>query len=127
MAYIRCETGGGSPSLTETLLWTNPNPNVNFGANSIATLSEGISNFTFIKIEWKYSKTSSNIFSILIPSDKFINATTNTTNRPAINGYYTRVITYDSNTTIKFGGASALGGAGGDNSYAIPTNIYGVK
>ncbi|MCR5451961.1 MAG: hypothetical protein K6F00_04965 [Lachnospiraceae bacterium] len=60
MAQKLCQLkkkGGGS--LTETDLWTNSAPSSAWASSSI-TLSQSISNFTFIKIYYKPTKDSSN-------------------------------------------------------------------
>lgn len=43
--------GGDTPTETETVLWENPNPGSNFSTGTV-TLSQGISNFKRIRLEF---------------------------------------------------------------------------
>lgn len=123
--------------MVETILWTNVNPTSSMGATTI-TLSQGLSNFKYLKIEFNHMTSSSHIIfdSGLFPTDAFKNVTQAAAkqalllarNDGSIAGrIYARSIRYISDTSIGVGIPYTLN----DNNslptgYLIPTKIIGV-
>ena len=61
------KTGAGeSGGMTETVLWTNPNPTASFSAQTV-TLSESLRNYTYFKVVYRSSTTGDIDFYVLFP------------------------------------------------------------
>ena len=130
----RLTEGGGGEALVETLLWTNPSPTSNFGTQ-IITLSDSISNYDYIKVQFLGSTTISISSSVVTPVQDFIlqQRSTNNTLRsitPGLqmsDGLFIRAFDYVSDTSINITDALRLNGSANNNSITIPYKIYGVK
>lgn len=111
-------SGGG---YRRDLLWTNPSPTANFGAQSI---SVDLSDYSWFAVELQFSTTDG------IPAlqefrvdevQKVLAIVARTLNR--VGG---RRVTWSASAkTLTFEGAYYNGGA--NNAYAIPLRIYGIK
>lgn len=138
MAQTLCQLkkkGGGK--MAETILWTNANPTSNMGTTTI-TLSQGLSNFKYLKIEFNYMTSSSSIIfdSGLFPTDAFKNVTQAAAkqalllarNDGTVGGrIYARSIRYISDTSIGVSIPYVLNDTTSlPTSYLIPTKIIGV-
>ena len=129
MAWFK--TGGGSQELVETVLWTNPSPTSSFATQAV-TLSEGVSNFDYIKIDWVASTTDiSQRMSVIIKSSDYP-----TINRayPGLSSdnsggttAYSRLVNDHSDTELGFGSAFRIGGSGTTNTQSIPISVTGLK
>lgn len=131
MALFRCGEGSNQP--TETTLWTNSDTSTNFNAQDV-TLSSDVTDFDFIKFEFKCITTGSDSYNALFPSDEVATwPSTWTNDAPAGslcgrgNGTYVRPIFRVSNTSIHFNDATAVGVSGGNNGNIVPVAIIGVK
>ena len=127
--------GGGT--LKETTLWTNSSPSATFAEQTV-TLSDNISNYDYIKIEWCESTSAlTNKSSIMVSASEFTrnknpyynahDTTPAILGRGANNVSYLRYIAYESDTQVLFGHALRGNATGVDNTFTIPLNIYGVK
>lgn len=138
MAEKLCQlTKKGGGKMKETTLWTNANPTSNMGSTTI-TLSQGLSNFKYLKIEFNYATSSSSIIfdSGLFPTDAFENVTQAAAkqalllarNDGTIAGrIYARSIKYISDTSIGVGIPYVLNGTESiTTNNLIPTKIIGV-
>ena len=125
---------GGSQKLQETVLWTNSSPTSSFSQQTI-TLSDNLSNYDYISLTWcsSTSNTSKTLTAMLRISD-FMNSK-NVLNGISIQagGYgstssaaYSRVIGYDTDSTVYFGSALGLG-TSNNNAYSIPLSVRGLK
>ena len=137
MAYIRCETGGGTPSMTETTLWTNSTPSSNFTGKDI-TLSEDYTTFTYIKIEYKAATTKNTSTYLLVPPSALTMSVFTDPSTPlvSISGrrssspstvQQTRRICHVSNTSLNISDAYQINAASMNNDGAIPLKISGLK
>ena len=136
MAYIRCESGSKTPSMTETTLWTNATPTANFDSQTV-TLSENITNYDYIKFEWCANKTHVSVTcSMLIPVSDWITTNSDynktwvclcggdsgsTSGHRGGRGAY-----YSADNKVRFNNAHHLEGSGYTNNMAIPLAIKGV-
>jgi len=119
---------------TETELWTNPSPSTDFAAQTI-TLSEDMTNYTYLKFYCKALKTGTKTFSIIIPVEDFVASTTGSTLTDDFRfcltngGAPKRTFQYKSNTQITFSGASYIScpNTYTMNQTAYPLVIYGVN
>lgn len=121
-------------TLTETVLWTNPNPdNPNGFNNATITLSQDINNFSEIRFYYKgYYANLAEVY-ITVPV-LLVKASVATTGRPLISlgargegASFARVVMYNSDTSIIFTNAAQLNLTNTQNTYAIPTKICGLK
>lgn len=138
MAQTLCQLkkkGGGK--MAETILWTNSAPTSNMGATTI-TLSQGLSNFKYLKIEFNYGTASSSILydSGLFPTDAFKNVTEAAAKQALLlarndgsmaGRIYARSIKYISDTSIRVSIPYILNESSSlQNNVLIPTKIIGV-
>lgn len=135
MAWFK--TGGGA--LSETILWTNPSPTSSFAAQDV-TLSQPITDFTYIKIVCRFSTSNSTEMAALFsPSDFGVQGTYPNKN-PSVTmtvssgagGTVTRYCakaSSDDNSTIHFfsGSTTTTGSGSTKNGNTIPVAIYGLK
>ena len=108
------------PLSYKTSLWTNPNPDANFAAQTI-TLSKSASQFDFLLFEYMYSATSGYVMSQLMSAD-----TTSIAMRVAQAGANRtggRNCTV-SGTSVVFEAASFNGST--NNAYCVPYRIIGI-
>lgn len=112
-------SGGG---YSRDLLWTNPSPTTNFGAQSI---SVGLSDYSWFAVEIQFQTTQTDNPALqefrVDEVRKLINLASNTSNRTG-----GRHVTWSASAkTLTFDGASYNGAS--NNSYCIPLRIYGIK
>lgn len=128
MAFQRM--GSGSSGGTETVLWTNPSPTSTYSGDAV-TLSDNMTNYTYIKIVTRKSTNDSTEHSMLIPIEDL--QTMGVSFRyelPGliVNGFgYTRGVMYLNQTTIQFGGCYSVGSTVTNHSYVIPYKVIGIK
>lgn len=137
MAYIRASQGGGGGGDDGVLLWTNSDPTTNFSNGSIISLSQSVSNFSKIAIDY-YDKTLSSDYSkpnkFIIPVEKLLTASSATAGTGAlVNGAAGFGKFYGSQYQIRiftkqYGDDTKLNqyGYGGDIAKCIPLAIYGI-
>ncbi len=137
------------PTLTETVLWTNPSPSSNFSATTV-TVSQDITNFSLIGVEWKRTTSDTNRYITAAPPDTLLmtesgyNSQANARERLSIGMLYTasggtyfrfRMVKAMSNTTISIsdgfhGGITSSTSSASRTttpSSNIPTRIIGYK
>lgn len=127
---------GGGQKYTETILWTNPDTSVDFAAQTVS-LSDSISNYKYIAIDYCYNKSNTGITSRVIydvtdfkkgVKDGSTNHTiSGLTIEGANNVNYARPVFYISDTSIAFGLSSTLNGSGTYAAGAIPLEILGIN
>ena len=133
LATLRKNGGGGS--MTETSLWTNSAPTSSFASQQI-TLSDNMTNYTYIKIKIRRSTSVSTVHSVIFLVDDFTDftnsaskmigaianyGTSSTTNR------YARTIGYAAANIVSVSGSTRIGGTGTDDVSLIPVEIIGIK
>ena len=140
MAFYPCNKSGIG---TETVLWTNPNPNAEFGY-TVATLSTSITSFDMLAIEYKVgisssSKTSKIYVGVNDFKTNYGNADSGTWCRLGFGTYasnysnshnYVRTALYKSDTQIQFNSSlynDYQVSANKYNTANIPTKIIGIK
>lgn len=128
MAYYRAAIGGGGE--TETTLWTNSSPTSGMISETV-TLSDNLTKYRYLKIEWRRSTTDSTSASMrVLPSEfksfdssatpKFLMGTGTTT-------YYARAVVYASDTSVTFSQCRQVNGTGSASGNCIPTKITGIN
>lgn len=126
---------GGGQKYTETSLWTNPSPSTNFSGQTV-TLSQGMSNFKYIGIKYKTSKTqteSDAITEILTVDDFNRCGAGSTSGEPQlrIGGYgsypFVRLVNKASDTSITFSLAYRVNAATNLSEIVIPLEILGLN
>lgn len=135
IAFLR-KKGGGGGKYTETSLWTNSAPTNSFSAQDI-TLSEGMSDFKYLKIRCAISTSSSTgIFEDIVLVTELSNtssATVNNTRDRLVLGLgrdtydYERAYYYVSNTSIHFNPAYQSGTSTTTATKIIPLEILGLN
>ena len=132
MALFRCSSGAGGGGMSETVLWTNSNPSSAFASQSIS-LSDDISNYEYIKIEYKRNATDANTVSMMMSVADFLTPQ-GTSNVKILgihsvyaNGNFCRMLTYSSGTSLSFGVAYQCNAAYNQNSASVPIKVIGVK
>lgn len=136
MAWFRTDP---QEVLKETVLWTNPAPTSSFASQTV-TLSDDISNYTYLKVEYKIQNTSaSSIFALFdveefkvvaqsAPTTGFLGILGACTGAWANASFYKRVLAYQTETSIYFANASTISNvATATSDYLIPTQIIGIK
>lgn len=130
--YIPMTIGGKKYS--ETSLWTNASPTSDFAAQTV-TLSEGMSNFKYLAIEYKANKTLTETARVVVSVEdmaKLVSGNyvlqmriggTNSNNTAS----YTRSFLKASDTSITFNTAYASNTQATANSMAIPLEILGLN
>ena len=141
MALYPCKTKGGLG--TETVLWTNPNPNAEFGY-TVVTLSAPITSFDMLAIEFKVGTSSSSrtgkvYLDVTQFRSNYGNADSGTWCRLAFGTYasnysnshnYVRTALYKSDTQIQFNSSlynDYQVSADKYNTANIPTKIIGIN
>lgn len=120
MAYIQCKSGGGAE--TPTLLWTNPNPNSNFAAQ---TVSIDLSKYESIIIETFTCTYYPGLYTLIYnrtkgQSESFLLGVVRSTH---IADWRNMTID-DSGITF---GAGMAGPSTSNSSSAAPQRIWGLK
>lgn len=118
--------------MSETTLWTNPNPTSSFASQPI-TLSQDVNNFDYIKISYRGGISNDNSMSIIVSIADYNKADSASTNKVGIaiagtnsGDLRTRVMFTNGNTSIYPGDARTPTGSI-DNNKAIPIKISGLK
>ena len=131
-------TAEASVALIETVLWTNPSPSSGMGTQQI-TLSDNISNYDFIKVEFCDSNTTTTILSNVIYSVEDLKKFTSATSfrgglsmwGSGSNSLYNREFGYINETTLAFVPTMKTYISSSTRQYissvAIPTKIIGLK
>lgn len=135
MAYLKClGSAPSSGSVTEEVLWENPDDTASFGTTNIS-LNDNISNYTALRFEYKLqaSDNSGTLNSETYPVDRLITyAGDNTCFAGSLlsvisNSWYMRYIKYVDDTTITISQGIRLWSS---NTYsqtaAIPVRIVGI-
>ena len=133
MAFYRASIGGGGGGETVTTLWTNPSPTSSIVSSTI-TLSDDLTRYQYLKIEWRWSTSDATTASMRVSSSEFKTLGTNSTQGPkfimgirASSAFYARPICYASDTTISIEQCRQLAGTGSASTFAIPTKISGIN
>jgi len=121
-------TNNVSSSPTEETLWTNSSPTSAFASQTV-TIDSGkyFSNYKYIGIEYKYSKTQDNRMRIIAPKEDWqISGTTAGYGQLSMgiktsNGSGNRMVQYLSDTQVKFGSCAS------SNDLDIPLTIFGLN
>lgn len=123
---------GGGTELKETVLWTNPNPTSSFSPTA-CSLSESIDNFDYIKVLYRVSTSNNTQGSAIWPTSTIkigggankIRASFSAQNASSV--IYSRIVGYNSTTSLQIGQCSAWNQSLSDNALAIPLKIIGLK
>ena len=132
MALYRCSSGSGGGSLTETVLWENPNKSASFG-NQEVDISADWSTFDYIGFYCKASKDdndSTAIAEYFLPSSMAYPFPSNM--RTGVNCVqsgvvYGRNIRTVEGNNLKLYITTAGGGSSTNNNYLTPIKIVGLK
>lgn len=128
--YVTCP----GANLSETQLWSNSSPSSDFAGNSIS-LSQSVSNFTYIKIVYAANKSEASSYNgiVIIPPSMLLNSGTKNYAEVNLGGQnsngvkYARRITGASSTSITFGACGQVDSTTRANSHCIPLKVYGLK
>ena len=127
-AFSTLPRGGFS----ETTLWTNSSPTSSFAAQDV-TLSQSFTNFDYIKINWRATKSNTTAASMIVPPSVLQNSSATANSNNVEFGTHTgstvraRSIRYSSNTKLSISTAYNVNTSGNSTDYAIPTSIVGLK
>jgi len=135
MAFIRANSGGGD--LSETTLWTNPNPSASFSAQTV-TLSQSITNFKYIAFTYARNIDSlSDVHRVIYPVSDVQKWATSSSEvnktygmiiaRGSSGNSYNRPIFYASDTTINFRNSTLFSNSTIFNGSNVPLAIIGMK
>lgn len=130
---------GGSGTLQETVLWTNPSPTSAISGVTI-TLSDDMDNYDYLKVKISASKDTSteplSIISYLVPVEDVKKSVYGSSAQPhsiiglvassASSTYYCSRLTYTDNTTLGISGARNIVSGATSNNFCIPLEISGV-
>lgn len=129
--------GGGGGGETETVIWTNPSPSSS-KAGADYTLTQGLSNFDKIRIEYAYANShNSPEYSVTYPvydaNGNYMFPSGDNNAKMAVllqnaSGYIMARAGYvKSDTVLHFNTATRVGGSSTSNTALIIWNIYGIK
>lgn len=119
------------PENMETVLWTNSAPTSAFASQNV-TLSDGMSNYKYLKLKWKNINSGDQIGELIVPVDNFKSQSVS----PNYNNFsgmfttassYARGWVYLSDTQITFGNCYTLAGTTQNSNYCIPLEITGLN
>ena len=128
---------GKGTKTTETLLWTNPNTST--ARSSLdATLSQSLSNFQKIRVEYAYNTSSASadfyvVFPVKDANGDYMFPTGSGKQRMSLglnnasSHAFVRQFYVSSDTLIHFNNAYRINTSGNTNSNLIPWNIYGIN
>ena len=123
---------GGGGTLSETVLWTNPSPTAAFDGQTLS-LSDSLSNYDYVKIDYRASTTNATESSMIIPISSFYVEDTVTVSRSIAvklsNSWYERLFNRSNNMGVIFANCIKRKDNSGTatNIFAIPTKISGLK
>lgn len=126
-------TNSVSASLSQTTLWTNSSPTNEFAEQDVS-LSQGLSNFSYIKITSRAANNDSTSMSAIFTVADLQASTSSSKVCALISGtkvssMLCRKVFYKSNTSLTISKAFVVttSGSGSYNTCAIPIGIYGLK
>lgn len=144
MAEKLCELrkkggGGGSATWVETVLWQNPSPSSDFAAQTV-TLSDDINNYDYLKVSYvnyNASAGTNDPYNIYISVSDFKTSRYGDSTRhntftfgglyvPS-NNWYTRQMVYNTDTSVKFGACTQVGGTAVSGNNSVPLQIVGIS
>lgn len=123
-----------APTPTETVLWTNSSPTVNFAGQTI-TLSDNLSNYDYIGVKIAYStgyQTDEYCNTAIMSISDFVKSS-GSGRRPsmglitAYNSGYARSCQYVSDTSVTIGNCYQMATSTGTNQQTIPLQVIGIK
>ena len=133
---IRVGGSGGGSGMTKKLLWTNPNQNAEFGAQTV-TLSDSYDSYDYILIEYKLDinkpeiaeTIQSNLGINTASSSMFMNlgSTTIVVNGSSSTRAVRRVANDSTKKNIYFYNVYPLGSSGSWTHLCVPLKVYGIK
>lgn len=132
--YMNQGGSSGGGGMLETLLWENESPSEAFGGQDVS-LSDNLSNYDYIKIEFKRLKSASSadyteLRNIISWGDleysSFILGVFQSTSSSDITLYSRKVWVRNNGTSIKFG-ACYNASSNVSNNNIVPIKIYGVN
>lgn len=110
------------------LLWTNPNPNQGFNAQTIKIV--GLMNYDFIQIEYKQAGGSDQIVQTVLPLSNVQWVASYTTQGTAFNSFTRKVITWSA--ALQFSACTSYSRYQGEDSFStysstnlVPVHVYG--
>jgi len=123
---------GGSGSVTQTKIWTNPSPQADYSGTTI-TLSQSMTDFDYIRVTARRWKADGSVdYETIMPVSLVVTCTGTNQGRFPLAYYgegtmYARTFEYVSNTSIKFSNASKVGASGNLAGALVPAEVYGMK
>ena len=123
--------GGGGGKYTETSLWTNQSPTNSFSTQTV-TLSQGMSNYKYLKIVHRISAGNATENTTIYPVDD-LKRTGNGTYVPLdgllskADATYSRSLYYVSDTSITFSTSYKVSNATANDNTNIPLEILGLN
>lgn len=134
MAYVRSGNSGGG-AMSETTLWTNPNPTSAMAQGATIPLSQAYTDFDYIKIVYRLSTSNATEGSVIYPKDDVTaSVSAAAERRMGIQAYltnnYARIIYRPDNVTTNsftISNARQLQGSGTSTSNLIPIKVIGLK
>ena len=139
LCTLRTKGGGGGATQTETVLWTNQSPSSDFAAQTV-TLSDDMNNYDYLKVSYENYNAGAGTndpYNIYISvsdfkTSRYADSTRHNTftfggiYAPS-NNCYTRQMVYNTDTTVKFGTCTQIGGTSASGNNSIPLQIVGIK
>lgn len=122
-------------TLTETVLWTNPDATARFVAQ-VVTISDDVSNYKYLKFVFKSSVGAADLKSVIYPVDEFkgysltsnqFSRASSPMRRNSSTADYVRGILCASETSISFGAAQGYNTASTNNDLTIPYQVIGIN
>lgn len=136
MAKAQIVLGEVGMNVAQTDLWTNASPTTAISAQTDITLSDSLSNYDYIKVDYAtYTNSSAKECSLVISVDDFQKGTLSA-NSPLlslcslnaqVDGSYSRALIYKNETTITIDKAYQDGSASNNGNFSIPLKIIGLK
>lgn len=131
--------GGGSATWVETILWANPSPTSDFAAQTV-NLSDDMNNYDYLKVSYvnyNAGAGTNDPYNIIIPvsdfkTSRYADSTRHNTFTfggiyVPTNYCYTRQMVYNTDTSVKFGACTQVGGTNVSGNNSIPLQILGIS
>lgn len=112
-------------SQTGVTLWSNNNPSGSFSSQNV-TLSNSISNYAKIRVEFRVSTTESSSFYLETTGSAFTNFRISPTMQIS-SDTYVRYVYPNNDTEMHFGGCYKNNTADAGNGFIIPIAVYGIN